>query len=106
MLDFIERHDVTDDYGNVLYNVTAVSTPPVSRLGYTYVTPPPIKIDNTPTPARYGIPTSTDRIDALTAQVDDLRKQQAAITRQLREISEQLQARPFPMAEDAWSTGG
>ena len=24
MLDYMERHDVTDDYGNVLYNVTAV----------------------------------------------------------------------------------
>lgn len=39
----------------------------------------------------YDTQTSTDRIDALTAQVDDLRKQQAAIAAQLREISEQLQ---------------
>ena len=41
-------------------------------------------------PAKYGIPTSTDRIDALTAQVDALREQQAAIAQKLRWISEQL----------------
>ena len=83
------------------YTVTWTEGPPQP----TYVTPQPIKIDNTPTPARYGIPTSTDRIDALTAQVDALTAQQAAIAAQLRDISEQLQARPLAMAEDAWSTG-
>ena len=38
----------------------------------------------------YGTRTSTDRIDALTAQVDALREQQAAIAQKLRWISEQL----------------
>lgn len=41
--------------------------------------------------APYGVPTSTDRIDYLTQQVGFLREQQAAITQELRWISEQLQ---------------
>lgn len=40
--------------------------------------------------APYGVPTSTDRIDYLTQQVDFLREQQAAIAQKLRWISEQL----------------
>ena len=103
MLDYMERHDVTDDYGNVLYNVTAVQqmhTPTWFAASDTATV--------TKVPAKYGIPTSTDRIDALTAQVDALTAQQAAIAAQLSDISAQMALLagdvPFAgrMAEDAW----
>ena len=114
MLDYMERHDVTDDYGNVLYNVTTVSTKPPPAQAFAALREQfGAQFDAMPEPkAQYGIPTSTDRIDALTKQVDALREQQAEIVRQLHDISEQMQAArgdvPFGtlrMAEDAWGQG-
>jgi len=102
MLDYMERHDVTDDYGNVLYNVTAVQqmhTPTWFAASDTATV--------TKVPA-YDTRTSTDKVAELTHQVDALRTQQAAIAAQLRDISAQMALLagdvPFAgrMAEDAW----
>ena len=101
MLDYMERHDVCDDNGNILYNVTTVQHTPTWFAASDTATV-------TKVPAKYGIPTSTDRIDALTAQVDALTAQQAAIAAQLSDISAQMALLagdvPFAgrMAEDAW----
>lgn len=126
MLDFIERHDVTDDYGNVLYNVTTVArvmntptwfaasdTATVSKVP---AKPKPTEafaalrekfgaqFDAMPEPkAQYGIPTSTDRIDALEAQVKQQAATIAALEAYIRDHSERDDV-PFGtlrMAEDA-----
>lgn len=49
----------------------------------------------TPPSPQYGIPTVSDRIDAIEWEL-----------RALRDKVDALQARPLAMAEDAWSVGG
>lgn len=131
MLDYMERHDVRDDYGNVLYNVTTVArvmnTPTWFAASDTAtVTKVPAKpkpaeafaalrekfgaqFDAMPEPApAYDTRTSTDRINALEAQVRRQASTIAALEAYIRDHSERDDV-PFGtlrMAEDAWSVGG
>ena len=117
MLDFAELHDVADAHApdeRTRYALPTVKPLPAqafAQLRQTfgaaadaidnpngrYSTPAridPADLRTVPAPdlrAPYGVPTSTDRIDYLTQQVDFLREQQAAIAQELRWISEQLQ---------------
>ena len=101
MLDYMERHDVCDDNGNILYNVTTVQ-----RMN----TPTWFAASDTATVTKvpaYDTRTSTDRIDALEAQVRRQAATIAALEAYIRDHSERDDV-PFTtprMAEDAWGVG-
>lgn len=84
MLDFMERHDVTDDFGNVLYNVTTVQTakPKPAEAFAALREQFGAQFDAMP---NYDTRTSTDRIDELNAQM-------AALRAEFRALSERMGA--------------
>lgn len=105
----IETHNVTDDYGNRLYNVTAVQSQREMNTPTWFAASDTATVTKVP---RYGIPTSEDRINALTQQVDALRREIdelkrgqavtiAGLEAYIRDHSESDDV-PFAMAEDAW----
>lgn len=111
MLDYMETHDVTDDYGNVLYNVTTVqSVKPKPAEAFAALREQfGAQFDAMPEPApAYDTRTSTDRINALEAQVRRQASTIAALEAYIRDHSERDDV-PFTtlrMAEDAWGVGG